>query len=616
MVADDSKMVRNTIRVELESGGYQILEAADGVEALILAAKEVPDLVTLDIEMPKLNGFETCRKLRGAHYSSFFKRKNNGRMPIIFVTGNDTIEGRNEGFQLGAADFILKPFAQGQVLSAVNNMLKPKKDLEGLTALAVDDSPVARHIITQTLKREGVTVFEAVDGLQAFEIICSRVSEIDIIITDMVMPRMNGVELCRKIREELNLSNLPVIFLTAASDQSQLIEVFNAGATDYLIKPFLKEELLARLNVQFEKIQLSKHHRSADVELAELQRMRENLSQICKNTPRSSLSDIVKAARFLSEKTADETESQGEFDRIQKSVEQIDDFLLEVSSLIAPATPGKRDVPEIEQIAEETQPETHGKEQASGYKILLAESNPVNLKLAERILKEAGHSVISVNNGPDALLAAERKNLDLLFLDTRLSGIDGMEITAAIRSLEREWNTHLPIIAMADQDDDTEKGRCVRAGMDDYISQPLSPSAFFDAIERQMLFSSMERPQPEEPLAEKNPKNSVILDKEELMERVGGEKELFDEIITLFLQDTPLQVKQLKDALENKDGETIYRQGHTLKGSAANIGAHALKDAASEMEKAGKSDDWDLMDKIYRKVVQELKMLEDFLNAT
>ncbi len=75
LVVDDSQTIRMRIREELEQGGYEVLEAKNGLEALIHAASpSPPDLITLDIEMPKMNGFETCRKLRETHYARFFSK--------------------------------------------------------------------------------------------------------------------------------------------------------------------------------------------------------------------------------------------------------------------------------------------------------------------------------------------------------------------------------------------------------------------------------------------------------------------------------------------------------------------------------------------------------------
>ncbi|MCD6295293.1 MAG: response regulator, partial [Deltaproteobacteria bacterium] len=109
LVVDDSRVIRQSIRKELEPGGYEVSEAKNGLEALTrLAGSSPPDLVTLDIEMPKLNGFDTCRKLRTDRYTRFFTHCSGNRMPVIFVTGNDTMKDRKRGFQLGAVDFITK----------------------------------------------------------------------------------------------------------------------------------------------------------------------------------------------------------------------------------------------------------------------------------------------------------------------------------------------------------------------------------------------------------------------------------------------------------------------------------------------------------------------------
>ncbi len=455
LVADENERMRNAIRVELESGGYEVVEASDGIEALVAAAKECPDLVVLDTELPKLDGFQTCRKLRGPHYSRFLKQTTQGRhVPILFVTGRDVAAVRNESQQLDAAFVLSKPFAEGQVLSAVNSALQSEEDLEDATVLVVEDSAVARCILLETLKRTGVAVLEAIDGVQAFEILRSRCSEIDVVITDMFMPRMNGMELCEKIRKELHLSDLPVIFLTAASEQSQLMEIFHAGATDYLLKPFLKEELLARLNVQLEKLRMKKDLQKLRAQLEEMQRMQEECTVPAVHFPQSSLNGNPEAAGALMKKTA------------------------------------------LEQDMEEVPEPNHA-------------SKP-------------GHS----SNGSD----------------------DGISSSEA---------------------GETE-----------------------------------------------SPNNADIFDKEELMARVEGEKDLFDEILGLFLEDIPHQVKKLEEGLAARDNKIVAGQGHAIKGAAANIGANALKNAALAVEKAGSMNDWDVIDAAYQKMLREFDVLNDFLKAS
>ncbi|MBF0101956.1 MAG: diguanylate cyclase [Desulfobacterales bacterium] len=258
LVVDDSGTMRNLIRRELEIGNYEIIEAENGIMALTKAVKFLPDLITLDLDMPKLNGFETYKKINDQHYATHFTHKSENRIPIIFITANDTVRERQKGFELGAADFIKKPFAQGELLNIVNMILHPKKKLQGLKALVVDDSSVARGIVSDVLEREGIETLRCIDGLEAYTVLKKDIASFDLIVTDFEMPEMNGKTLCKKIRTELKHLDIPIIFLTGISEQGALIELFNVGATDYIVKPFVKEELVARIRVHIERSQLTK----------------------------------------------------------------------------------------------------------------------------------------------------------------------------------------------------------------------------------------------------------------------------------------------------------------------------------------------------------------------
>ena len=320
LVVDDSSMIRKTIRNELEEGGYEVIEAKDGLECLARAAcVPPPDLITLDIEMPRLNGFDTCGKLREERYARFFTNSKDHQVPVIFVTSNDTMEGRKKGFNLGAVDFVTKPFAKGAILAAVNKLLKPVTLSQGLTALVVDDSKIARAVVSAHLKREGLSIIEVENGVEAFEILSDQDNEIDMVITDLEMPKMDGRELAGKIRNELNMSDLPIIFLTANSDRSELIEVFKAGATDYLIKPFAKEELLARITVQLERNRLTRQLREMVNELVDLNLMKDNVLAVCSHDLRSPLNGILGFTNLVLKKDYLETEDREALTHIETS---------------------------------------------------------------------------------------------------------------------------------------------------------------------------------------------------------------------------------------------------------------------------------------------------------
>ena len=259
LVVDDSAMVRMTIREELEGGGYEVIEANNGLEALVRISGDTPlDLVTLDVEMPRLNGWDTCRKLRSEHYSRIIDKMGRGRLPIIFITNQDSMADRRKGFDVGGCDFISKSFVKGELLEAVDRILKPVALSEGMTALVVEDNGVARKIVVGILIQEGLRVMEAENGEQGYELFKNHGDDIDVVITDLFMPHMNGDVLSRKIRQEFDRWDIPIICLTAMPDQSELLKVFKAGVSDYLVKPFAKEELLARIMVHLERYRLSR----------------------------------------------------------------------------------------------------------------------------------------------------------------------------------------------------------------------------------------------------------------------------------------------------------------------------------------------------------------------
>ncbi len=279
LVVDDTQTVRMVLKKELEANGYKVVEATNGLEALkIIETSPPPDLITLDIEMPFLNGFETCKKLYSDDYSKYFLHLKKGRVPVIFITSNDTLADRKKGFELGATDFITKPFAEGEVLAGVDKALKSSNKYKGITALVVDDSKTIRHIVSETLSNEGLTVFMAENGSEAYNIIYEKKNAIDLIITDLEMPVMNGIALCKKIRQDLRLLDMPIIFFTGISDQDALLDVFKSGGTDYIVKPFVKEEMQARIIVQLKRIQMAKRFIKSQKETEAKNKDLENLT--------------------------------------------------------------------------------------------------------------------------------------------------------------------------------------------------------------------------------------------------------------------------------------------------------------------------------------------------
>jgi len=116
-------------------------------------------------------------------------------------------------------------------------------------------------------------------------------------------------------------------------------------------------------------------------------------------------------------------------------------------------------------------------------RILVAEDNHVNQKLAQRLLEKRGYSVAMANTGKEALEASEREPFDLILMDVQMPVMDGLQATAQIRQRESKLQTHVPIIAMTAHAMVGDRERCLSSGMDGYVSKPLHPKELFSAIE-------------------------------------------------------------------------------------------------------------------------------------
>jgi CheY-like chemotaxis protein len=114
----------------------------------------------------------------------------------------------------------------------------------------------------------------------------------------------------------------------------------------------------------------------------------------------------------------------------------------------------------------------------------LAEDNPVNQRLAVRILERRGHAVTVASNGAEAVTALAQEPFDLVLMDVQMPVMDGLEATVTIRQREQATGTHLPIIALTAHAMQGDRERCLEAGMDDYVSKPIQSDILFKAIER------------------------------------------------------------------------------------------------------------------------------------
>jgi DNA-binding response OmpR family regulator len=128
-------------------------------------------------------------------------------------------------------------------------------------ALVVDDSPETLRLLTDSLDGAGMTVMVALDGAAAMRIV-DQITP-DIILLDAVMPGMDGFETCRRLKRDAGLSNVPVIFMTGLAETEHIVRGLEAGGVDYVTKPIVIEEMLARIRVHLANARLTQSARAA-----------------------------------------------------------------------------------------------------------------------------------------------------------------------------------------------------------------------------------------------------------------------------------------------------------------------------------------------------------------
>ncbi len=342
LVVDDNKSIRENIKLELNNHGYEVIEAKNGFDALDLLLSTTVDLITMDVEMPNLNGFETYKRLKSSEWKKNLALKDFSPPPVIFITEQDTFEERIKGFNQGAIEFLSKPILKGELVKRIQKILNPKNIFDGLTALIAEDSTVVRFLLKDILTAEGIHVLEAENGYEALEIYKQNQSKIDLIVTDVIMPQMSGEELCKKIRYGMQNENIPIFFLSSLNEQSYILKMFQAGGTDYLSKPFTKEEFLARLHVHLNVVMLNKNLQNNIQELKKLNKLKDNFLAICSHDLKSPITSIKGYAEIMSSQSVDEKTTKNYAKQIFSSSE----FLL---SLI-------NDLLSLSQIQTEDQP--------------------------------------------------------------------------------------------------------------------------------------------------------------------------------------------------------------------------------------------------------------------
>ncbi len=218
-------------------------------------------------------------------------------------------------------------------------------------------------------------------------------------------------------------------------------------------------------------------------------------------------------------------------------------------------------------------------------RVLLAEDNLVNQRVARSMLERRGHIVTVVNNGAEALNAFAPGRFDVILMDVQMPVMGGFDATQAIRGREEREGGHVRIIALTAHALQRDRERCLAAGMDGYLPKPIDRLDLFAAVE-------LDEPALEEAVRPSSVGDDVAqFDEAELMDRLGGDREILREVVAIFCHSAPDLVSEIRTSIEGRDLTRLRATAHTLKGAAGNLSAKRLAALALELEDAGQSSD-------------------------
>jgi signal transduction histidine kinase/DNA-binding response OmpR family regulator len=229
LIIDDEKPAHELLERELAGAGYHILHAAGGREGLKLAKQARPDVITLDIIMPDLDGWSVLKGLKADPELC--------DIPVVLVT---IMGDRDLGFALGAADYITKPFDREVLMRAVGRHVRGDR----AQVLVVDDDPKTRDMLRRTLQKAGWTVAEAANGCEALEAL--ERAKPALVLLDLLMPDMDGFEVLERLNGDATWREVPVIIVTAKDLTPDDIERLNGRVAKVLQKGTYERRDLVR----------------------------------------------------------------------------------------------------------------------------------------------------------------------------------------------------------------------------------------------------------------------------------------------------------------------------------------------------------------------------------
>lgn len=269
-VLDNSPSLLALYKAQLEELGERVETFRNGSAAMSAAQSLQPKLVILGAELEDTNCLKLLNSCRDKQVCS--------DTPIIVISSSESLDFREKCFQLGVADFIPRKASQDYLITQVKGVLEriAAQQLQkvlaatGVRVLVAEDSLPIQSLYRLLLGEMGAQAHLCNDGQEALDYLHTHPDSVDLLITDLEMPRLTGLQLLEAVRADLRYQTLPIIVVTRFDALETAVNLLRSGATDYIHKPFRPEELQARINTHLFNSRLLKQQQMLTQQLRDL----------------------------------------------------------------------------------------------------------------------------------------------------------------------------------------------------------------------------------------------------------------------------------------------------------------------------------------------------------
>ncbi|WP_372651459.1 response regulator [Halobacteriovorax sp.] len=265
------------------SNGYNVFICSTKSEVADFVELRCPSLFLLPADEV---GFSISRFIRSSRVIDY----NLSSTPILFLGENDVISQRIESISNGGSDFVDRTNL-AKIIKISRNLLEPDLLWKGAKVVVVEDDKTSARIISSYVENMGSVVKWFMSGEECLKYL--EEESADLLLVDYIMPAMNGAELTKKIRNELGLKELPIIFTSSTLDKEEILEFYRSGGNDYISKPFLKEELYTKMKLQLESSQNTRALNVYIEELKNLSNVKDQFLAVCSHDLKTPLNSII-----------------------------------------------------------------------------------------------------------------------------------------------------------------------------------------------------------------------------------------------------------------------------------------------------------------------------------